>query len=466
MSGANGDFVYQANIEPKHRLVLLDSKPTSPSEQHSFYRDNEQKIWHIRIPSNYQKFDISNALDKLDEVQKDQPDNTSQGDLRLRGKLAIYVTVGSINSYGVAIVDDFVEEQPFKDRKSAETFISNLKSRENYKGKYNDSDFELISAISGTPGSKKGYGVVFKKEFKPLEGRRFGDQKSAEKFMVQLASTHKYKNRVLGTISGDDPSTKSGILESLVCLFVIAKAKKAAIVVPDYSSMSPNSKLIEDALNYVDFRGPVVSVSCDDQVASCEKTAMMHYQFGTEKHPRGILFARTTHSFQLCESPGVKHTDLYSTLGARLVAAISRPGPFQQSKEQRLGNGGRNSDSGDDENVVRASEGSNKYSCCKHNAVFVVAGGGVVGLRHMEQAVLVGMPIVVLEGSGRLCDYLPKLWVRRFATGFDAVKESNRFCEEIGFKETNDGTLGRQLCQVRRGDFRNLLRNGITQVNS
>ena len=83
---------------------------------------------------------------------------------------------------------------------------------------------------------------------------------------------------------------------------------------------------------------------------------------------------------------------------------------------------------------------------------------------HLEQAVLVGIPVVVLEGSGRLYDYLPKLWVRRFATGFDAVKESNRFCEEIGFKETNDGTLGRQLCQVERENFRNYSRNDRTHA--
>ena len=352
--------------------------------------------------------------------------------------------------------------------------MAQLKSDGRYKGKYKDSVLETIC----TDDRLTYYGVAIKNEFKPLEGKRFGDEKSAKKFMSYLKSTHKYKHAFLETISGDDPSTKSGILESLVCLFQIAKRKKAAIVIPDYSTLSPNSKLIEDALNYVDFRGPVVSVSCDDQVASCEETAKMQYQFGNTYHPRGILFARTTHSFQLCESPGVKHTDLYSTLGARLVAAISRP-TDQQSKEQRPGSGKGNiaaydSDS-DDDNAKAAGSGANddkreanldELQCCKHNAVFFVAGGGVVGLRHLEQAVLVGMPVVVLEGSGRLCDYLPKLWVRRFATGFDAVKESNRFCEEIGFKETNDGTLGRQLCQVRRGDFRNLLRKGLTQVNS
>ena len=374
--------ISEIDIEKKSRLVLIGPEPSSPSDQHNFLVDHEQKICHIRIPSKHTKFGIVNALHALDSTEKEE-------NFRLKGKLAIYVTVGSITSYGVALKDN--------------------------KGN---------------------------KEFKPLEGKRFSDENSAKNYLLHLKSTDEYEGKDLKIVSGDEPSIKSGILESLVCLFQIAKRKKAAIVIPDYSTLSPNSKLIEDALNYVDFKGPVVSVSCDDQVASCEETAKMQYQFGNTYHPRGILFARTTHSFQLCESPGVKHTDLYSTLGARLVAAISQ--------EQRPGNGRENSDSDDDENVVRASEGSNNYSCCKHKAVFVVAGGGVVGLRHMEQAVLVGMPIVVLEGSGRLCDYLPKLWVRRFATGFDAVKESNRFCHKIGFQETSDGTLGRQLRQVQR----------------
>ena len=393
--------ISETNIEQKSRLVLIGPEPSSSLEQHRFLVDQETKIWHVRIPSNHTKFDIANALREVDSNEKEKK-------IQLEGKLAIYVTVGSITSYGVALKDN--------------------------------------------QGNK---------EFKPLEGKRFSDRNSATNYLLHLKSTDEYQHKDLKIVEGDEPSIKSGILESLVCLFQIAKRKKAAIVIPDYSTLSPNSKLIEDALNYVDFRGPVVSVSCDDQVASCEETAKMQYQFGNTYHPRGILFARTTHSFQLCESPGVKHTDLYSTLGARLVAAISRPD--QQSKEQRPVSGKGNiaaydSDS-DDDNAKAAGSGANddkreanldELQCCKHNAVFFVAGGGVVGLRHLEQAVLVGMPVVVLEGSGRLCDYLPKLWVRRFATGFDAVKESNRFCHKIGFQETSDGTLGRQLRQVQR----------------
>ena len=390
---SKAEIIHRKQIEEKNRLVLDNVKRESLSTQHPFQVDTKQKVRHVRIPSNYNEMSISEALAELEA--------NAQDNHKLLGKLAVYVTVGSIKSHVVV----------FKKNKDSEIM-------------------------------------------KPILGRRFGNQKLAEKFMTFLKSRAEYEDKDLVTVSGDDPTTKHEIVKSLECLFHIAKAKDAAIVIPDYSTLSPNSKLIEDALNNVDFKGPVVSVSCDDQVASCEETAKMQYQFGNTYHPRGILFARTTHSFQLCESPGVKHTDLYSTLGARLVAAISQPASrqssTQQSKDQQPIDEEDNLDSDEDGKAYKANTKADGHSCCRHNAVFVVAGGGKVALRHLEQAVLVGIPVVVLEGSGRLCDYLPKLWVRRFATGFDAVKESNRFCEEIGFQETNDGTLGRQLRQVGR----------------
>ena len=212
--------ISEIDIEKKSRLVLIGPEPSSPSDQHNFLVDHEQKICHIRIPSKHTKFGIVNALHALDSTEKEE-------NFRLKGKLAIYVTVGSITSYGVALKDN--------------------------KGN---------------------------KEFKPLEGKRFSDENSAKNYLLHLKSTDEYEGKDLKIVSGDEPSIKSGILESLVCLFQIAKRKKAAIVIPDYSTLSPNSKLIEDALNYVDFKGPVVSVSCDDQVASCEETAKMQYQFG------------------------------------------------------------------------------------------------------------------------------------------------------------------------------------------
>ena len=56
-----------------------------------------------------------------------------------------------------------------------------------------------------------------------------------------------------------------------------------------------------------------------------------------------------------------------------------------------------------------------------------------------EQAVLCCIPVVVLEGSSRLCDYLPRMWVRRFRTHFDVYHESRRFVEAVGAGDDSDG---------------------------
>ena len=216
---SKAEIIHRKQIEEKNRLVLDNVKRESLSTQHPFQVDTKQKVRHVRIPSNYNEMSISEALAELEA--------NAQDNHKLLGKLAVYVTVGSIKSHVVV----------FKKNKDSEIM-------------------------------------------KPILGRRFGNQKLAEKFMTFLKSRAEYEDKDLVTVSGDDPTTKHEIVKSLECLFHIAKAKDAAIVIPDYSTLSPNSKLIEDALNNVDFKGPVVSVSCDDQVASCEETAKMQYQFG------------------------------------------------------------------------------------------------------------------------------------------------------------------------------------------
>ena len=386
------------SVEAKSRLVLVNQS------EHIFHEDSEQKIWHVRISSNPQKFDFMEALREVDKQANDAH--------KLQGRCAIYVTVGSISSWGVVLKSE--KEKSDKD----------------------------------------------KTDWKPLSDKRFKDMKSAEKFMDQLKET--YKGKELIVAEGDDPATKTRILETLVRLFHHAKARGAAVIIPDYMTASPNSALIQDALDYVHFSGPVVSVSCDDQVASCAKTANEFYNFENKPIRRGILFARTTHSFQLCPSPGVKHTDLYSVLGARLVDAISRIRAERQSVAKTASEREPASclscvheadgvDSEEERDHLEEEEKSNAAAQKRgsnHNSVFVVAGGAAA-LRHVEQAVLVGIPIVVLEGSGRLCDFLPELWVRRFAASFDVFTESQSFCRSVGFPETNDCTNGRRLRQVR-----------------
>jgi hypothetical protein len=206
----------------------------------------------------------------------------------------------------------------------------------------------------------------------------------------------------------EDPEAISQVMDCLVVLAKTAKQLKAAILIPDYMTMSPNSKLIETALDYVEFDGPVISVCTQDQAASDDQTAAETYRVkdNATNFPKGLLLNRATHSIQV-------RNGSYSRVAARLARVIAQP-----NKELFDSDGLDNDRPG--------------------KAVFVVAGGGAVVMENMAEAVEQNIPIVILQGSKRLCDFLPKLWVQRFSAQFDVLTATHQLCEQCGFKAPTD----------------------------
>ena len=90
---SKAEIIHRKQIEEKNRLVLDNVKRESLSTQHPFQVDTKQKVRHVRIPSNYNEMSISEALAELEA--------NAQDNHKLLGKLAVYVTVGSIKSHVV-----------------------------------------------------------------------------------------------------------------------------------------------------------------------------------------------------------------------------------------------------------------------------------------------------------------------------------------------------------------------------
>jgi hypothetical protein len=118
----------------------------------------------------------------------------------------------------------------------------------------------------------------------------------------------------------EDPVVISQVMDCLVVLAKAAKECNAAILIPDYMTMSPNSKLIETALDHVEFDGPVINVCMEDQAACDEQSAdgVYHVKDNIDSFPKGLLLNRATHSIQ------VQHGS-YSRVAARLASVIAQP---------------------------------------------------------------------------------------------------------------------------------------------
>jgi hypothetical protein len=104
-----------------------------------------------------------------------------------------------------------------------------------------------------------------------------------------------------------------------------------------------------------------------------------------------------THSFQV-SSGAMSH----STLAARLAKVL----------------GGGADVEGDPGEEVRLEQ----------EVVAIIAAADASVLSHMAELAREGIPMIVLEGSGGLCDCLPEVYMQRASPAFDAQAATTRFC--------------------------------------
>ena len=201
------------------------------------------------------------------------------------------------------------------------------------------------------------------------------------------------------------PTMVSNVLDCLVVLAKAAEKNGAAFIIPDFMTSSSNSALIEKALEYAEFTGPVITVCRQEQAAIDEATARQTYASGDNGFfPTGILHSRATHSIL------VPHAGHHS-ICAKLARVISEPDLSLFSKKK--------------------SAYPSDYSCNKR--IMIVAGSGTSVMEHIAAAVKENIPIIVLQGSRGLSDYLPKVWLRRLSPRFNTYNETKKFCKDCGF---------------------------------
>ena len=255
--------------------------------------------------------------------------------------------------------------------------------------------------------------------------KKFVDQRRAKEYAQKYITDFADKNDQDFEITDvDDPVVISRVMDCLVVMADNAKKHNAAIIIPDYMTSSGNSKLIETALDFVEFDGPVINICTQGQVAVDLATAKEEgYRIKDQpekRFPRGILHNRVTHSIQVKGS--------YSRVAARLARVIAEPdlelaaeifGGQTKIKHKKK----------------QAAELDHDH---RNRRIFVVAGGGFAVLQHIAEAVKESIPIVVFQGSRRLSDYLPKLWVRRYSAKFQLYEETCKLCKECGFPESTN----------------------------
>jgi hypothetical protein len=248
--------------------------------------------------------------------------------------------------------------------------------------------------------------------------KKFVDQRRAKEYAEQNIDGFQEKTDPDFELADvDDPVVVSQVMDCLVVVADNAKKHNAAIVIPDYMTSSANSKLIETALDFVEFDGPVINICTQGQVAVDLATAQEKYTIKDapgKSFDKGILHSRVTHSIQVKGS--------YSRVAARLSRVICDPDTELASNIY--------------ETKVRGKKKKELESDMGNRRMFVVAGGGFAVLQHMAEAVKESVPIVVLQGSRRLSDYLPKLWVGRYSAKFQLYEETCKLCKECGFPPT------------------------------
>ena len=255
-----------------------------------------------------------------------------------------------------------------------------------------------------------------------MTSKKFFEKKSAEKAAIKAITDfiENDEDPDFEIVEHDDSVAVSKVVDSLVHIVMEAKERQAAILIPNYTTASPNSLLIQTALDFVDFQGPVINISLEDQVAWDTETAMQTYSVHHSNHRRGILLARTSHSFQITGNDSMS----LSIVAARLISVITL----------------------DPDSKTKSAKAKSIQPNKRATAVF--AGGGQAVLKHISESVRVGAHVVVLQGSGRLCDYLPRVWVKRYSAHFDAFEAGRQFCMECGFPLKESADDGRRVRDI------------------
>lgn len=241
-----------------------------------------------------------------------------------------------------------------------------------------------------------------------------------------------------------DKEGESQLFNTLCTLVRVAQSRQAVLHIPFYLNEPYNSGayFFDHVLEVCGFNGPIivsaptdtVAFKAEDVAAPVENLSIVGETVTLSRWP---CLRRTTH-FVGCTAGrnSAWHTGVL--LGRQIDMKVSR-------LLSGLQNGGP---LGDSENE-------------KSPAIAFAVNGGKSVLWQLAAAAQARLPMLVLEGSGRLCNVLPRVWVRRSTKDFNFKEEADAIMTQCGFLGASD-EYGHLIQQVLRG---RLLIHNITARN-
>ncbi len=318
-----------------------------------------------------------------------------------------------------------------------------------------------------------------------LKGRRFSDRQAAEDFAKDHLPGF-YKKVVIDEMpqretffelkTVDDAACVSRIQDALVVIFRRAQVERAVLIFSDLFSDRASTKVVERALACAGFDGPVLNFSILMSVVHPETGGRLYTSRSSTckaRRKQGLLSPAVTHSFEVDSEEDNGHT----RAAVAVAAAIAGVSNVDEEREEvdtlrnelckELGNSkkikckepGNSNKITKEPEQVESNEKELRVSdatCSPVNgslpdlwnskkikepeqvkpkvsdAICILVNGSLPNLEHISAAVSRKMALLILQGSGKLSDSLPNIYLSRNDFKFDAFEHCDKLIESCG----------------------------------
>ena len=304
-----------------------------------------------------------------------------------------------------------------------------------------------------------------------LKKRRFSDEDSAKKFAEKhLPAFYKklekknLKDSEYFEIKAEEGSARvAKIQDALVTIFVNAQREDAVLIFCDLFMDRASTKIVERAITMAHFNGPILNFSIQKSLVNPEigaKKYTIHQGGELVALNQRLLSRLVTHSFAIdaeeandqihaavalaTKIAGVHHDD---EIKKQITSKKNQWKKDQQALE---------SQKADDGHVTHCCSGVVKKLDADPNekphadrisdAVCILVSGSLENLKQVAEAAGHKMCLLVLEGSGKLCDSLPDIYRSRNSLQFNAFDHCDKLIADCGLLPDSVDRL--QVCAL------------------
>ena len=266
-----------------------------------------------------------------------------------------------------------------------------------------------------------------------LKNRRFADKECAARFAKN--HMHKYYENVIelekeddmfDLVPVEDSSQVDKIQNALATIFQQARAERAVLIFSDLFVERSSTKAVERALDVANFDGPVLNFSTSKCLVNPEiggrKYGVQDSNGEQIIKKQGLLSQAVTHSFEVDSEEPSGHTQAAMELAAEL-AGIQQKNEDKRKMDEKKERSGQ----GDQE------ENNWNPDCYRvSSAVCILVAGSLANLQQISNAIRLNITLLVLQGSGKLSNVLPSIYLSRNDLQFDAFQHCEKLVIECG----------------------------------